>query len=554
MAKLAIYRGETLEREVELGPRNARIGRGDQNDIVLPDPAKSVSRFHAELRYEDGRYTLADLNSQNGTWVAGKRVPQVVLEPNVPVIVGTYRLVFLSDDPETVDAEKTLVSAPPPRAAAPAAAATGKPEEPKAAAPPAPPAAPKMELPKPAAATPEPRRAPAQAAEAPRPQPARPDPPKAAPPAPQSAAPAAPQPAVKTPPAAPAPTPKPAAAPAKPAAPAPAAPPKAAPPAPAVKPPEPPKPPAPSPSTPRKGVSKGLLFGGFAVLVVGAVAAGIFLWPAASPTPAAATPEAAAADRAASLAPAQETPSAAQASPLPAEPPQPAPSRTAPRAARTSAPAAEGALSSRANTAASRPAAVPARPREATPAPPAEGAAAPRKPEARVARRGTEPAAAPVRPRDLGTMLAQARSAMIKGDYVTAVSGLEAILKVDPKYQDASQMLEMAKAGAKNAAQLAVDTGAKSEMAGDYDAAAKQYEHALQLDPGSAAAGDAIKRLRGRMQSDGENAFKRGKQFDALGRTSDAVSMYEKAIKLLPPDHASAKAAKERLEALRGGN
>jgi hypothetical protein len=49
------------------------------------------------------------------------------------------------------------------------------------------------------------------------------------------------------------------------------------------------------------------------------------------------------------------------------------------------------------------------------------------------------------------------------------------------------------------------------------------------------------------------DAFERARQYDALGRAQDAISMYEKAIGLLPADHASAKVAKERLAALKGG-
>ena len=76
MATLVILRGSTPDREIEIGERTLRLGRGDQNDVVLPDPAKSVSRFHAELRVEQGRFVVVDLNSQNGVWVAGRRVPQ----------------------------------------------------------------------------------------------------------------------------------------------------------------------------------------------------------------------------------------------------------------------------------------------------------------------------------------------------------------------------------------------------------------------------------------------------------------------------------------------
>jgi tetratricopeptide (TPR) repeat protein len=142
---------------------------------------------------------------------------------------------------------------------------------------------------------------------------------------------------------------------------------------------------------------------------------------------------------------------------------------------------------------------------------------------------------------------------MIKGDYLAAIEYFEAILKVDPKYPDAADLLGVARGGAKNAAQLAVDTGNKAEMGGDYDAAVKQYERAQQLDPDSTAPADAMRRLKARMQGEGEDAFKRARQFDALGRSADAVTMYEKAVKLLPADHANTKIAKERLAALRGG-
>jgi tetratricopeptide (TPR) repeat protein len=150
-------------------------------------------------------------------------------------------------------------------------------------------------------------------------------------------------------------------------------------------------------------------------------------------------------------------------------------------------------------------------------------------------------------------MVEEARSSMIKGDYLAAVAGFEAVLKADPKYPNAADLLGVAKGGARNASQLAVDGGNKAEMSGDYAGAARQYERALQLDPESTAAPEAIRRLKARMQGEGEDAFKRARQYDALGRSKDAIPMYEKAIQLLPPDHASVAVAKERLAALKGG-
>ncbi|HEY3884305.1 MAG TPA: FHA domain-containing protein [Vicinamibacterales bacterium] len=104
--KVIIYRGDKQQAERELEQHPLRIGRSPDNDIVLEDPGKGVSRRHAEIRPEDDGYTLVDLESQNGIWVGGSRVPSVRLEPGVAVAVGPYRLVI----PEEV----STAAAPPP--------------------------------------------------------------------------------------------------------------------------------------------------------------------------------------------------------------------------------------------------------------------------------------------------------------------------------------------------------------------------------------------------------------------------------------------------------
>jgi predicted component of type VI protein secretion system len=118
VAKLIIYRGDTLEREIDLPERNARIGRGDQNDIVLADPGKAVSRFHAELRFEAGRFTIVDLNSQNGTWVAGRRVQRAVMDPGVSIVLGTHRIVLKAELPAPPPEAPTPQGSPPDSAGA----------------------------------------------------------------------------------------------------------------------------------------------------------------------------------------------------------------------------------------------------------------------------------------------------------------------------------------------------------------------------------------------------------------------------------------------------
>src|SRR4029077_19374197 len=53
----------------------------------------------AEIRFEGGRYTLVDLQSQNGIWVSGTRVSSVVLEPGVSAALGPFRLMVPGPPP-----------------------------------------------------------------------------------------------------------------------------------------------------------------------------------------------------------------------------------------------------------------------------------------------------------------------------------------------------------------------------------------------------------------------------------------------------------------------
>jgi predicted component of type VI protein secretion system len=50
------------------------IGRASENLLTLPDPKRVVSKEHAEIRDEDGRYKLVDRGSKNFTYLNGKRL------------------------------------------------------------------------------------------------------------------------------------------------------------------------------------------------------------------------------------------------------------------------------------------------------------------------------------------------------------------------------------------------------------------------------------------------------------------------------------------------
>ena len=99
MASLRIVGADGSEKVVELRERKLQIGRGRDNDVALADPEKGVSRTHAELRFENGRYVIVDLQSQNGTWINGRRVDRADVPAGTEITIGDYRLTIEEEAP-----------------------------------------------------------------------------------------------------------------------------------------------------------------------------------------------------------------------------------------------------------------------------------------------------------------------------------------------------------------------------------------------------------------------------------------------------------------------
>ncbi len=71
----------------------ASVGRGEYNDVVLPDA--SVSTMHAKLQRRDGVWMVVDLGSTNGTFVDEEAVREdVALSPGVTLRFGELSLMF----------------------------------------------------------------------------------------------------------------------------------------------------------------------------------------------------------------------------------------------------------------------------------------------------------------------------------------------------------------------------------------------------------------------------------------------------------------------------
>ena len=71
------------------------IGRADNNQLVLPDPERSISRQHARVVFRGGHYAIVDNGNNNPIAVNGTPVPsgrEQPLQPGDQVQIGSYLL------------------------------------------------------------------------------------------------------------------------------------------------------------------------------------------------------------------------------------------------------------------------------------------------------------------------------------------------------------------------------------------------------------------------------------------------------------------------------
>lgn len=102
-----------------LGFEPVSIGRHVDNEIILADP--QVSRHHAEIVMQGGRWVISDLGSANGSYVNGQRIagPQVL---NHGDLVRVGQTQFQVEIAAAIASQDTLVEAVPVAVAAPAPA------------------------------------------------------------------------------------------------------------------------------------------------------------------------------------------------------------------------------------------------------------------------------------------------------------------------------------------------------------------------------------------------------------------------------------------------
>ncbi len=90
--KLVVVRGVERGREFIIGGDLIRIGKSDENDILLPE--ETVSRMHCEIIRDPKGYLLRDLSSTNGTFLDGAEVREAYVRTGSVISVGTVQLKF----------------------------------------------------------------------------------------------------------------------------------------------------------------------------------------------------------------------------------------------------------------------------------------------------------------------------------------------------------------------------------------------------------------------------------------------------------------------------
>lgn len=117
LAMLLVKRGQRKGERLPVRSPVVNIGRGEFNDIALPDA--SISANHAKLQLKEGIWVLTDLGSTNGSRVDGETVRgDIALSPGVQVTLGEVLLVFEPRDQglKRVDTTAAMVQPPLPGA------------------------------------------------------------------------------------------------------------------------------------------------------------------------------------------------------------------------------------------------------------------------------------------------------------------------------------------------------------------------------------------------------------------------------------------------------
>lgn len=92
-AMVVVLQGKNQGKRAAFRNDRVTIGRGNECGIMMDEPL--VSRLHAEVKFDNGRFTLEDPGSANGIWMHGQRVLQVELKDGDQFRIGRSVFAFV---------------------------------------------------------------------------------------------------------------------------------------------------------------------------------------------------------------------------------------------------------------------------------------------------------------------------------------------------------------------------------------------------------------------------------------------------------------------------
>src|SRR5258708_37491105 len=109
------------QRRMDFDKAEVTIGRVQGNDIILPKG--NVSKRHSRIVLKDGKFIIVDLNSNNGTYVNGRKITSpLVLKDADKIYIGDFILSIeelagagvAADDSASMGARPRSATIPPP--------------------------------------------------------------------------------------------------------------------------------------------------------------------------------------------------------------------------------------------------------------------------------------------------------------------------------------------------------------------------------------------------------------------------------------------------------
>jgi pSer/pThr/pTyr-binding forkhead associated (FHA) protein len=86
---------------IPLDKKITRLGRQLDNDLVFNE--EFVSRIHAEIRFEEGKYVLYDNESTSGTFVNSQKIDRCVLNSGDLISLASIQIMFVNNNARLVD-------------------------------------------------------------------------------------------------------------------------------------------------------------------------------------------------------------------------------------------------------------------------------------------------------------------------------------------------------------------------------------------------------------------------------------------------------------------